>query len=242
MARHDGRKNTELRPVKITRDFILYPEGSVLIECGNTKVICNATVEESVPPFLKGKGQGWVTAEYNMLPRATKTRSPRDISKLKLNGRSAEIQRLIGRALRSVVDMEALGERTVTIDCDVIQADGGTRCASITGAFCALVLALDKLKKEGALAVMPLYSYVAAISVGLVDDEVLCDLDYVEDSGCQVDFNFVMDDEGNIIELQGTGEDRPFSKKELDQMYAMAEQGIRQLMAAQKEVVGHLFK
>ena len=242
MARHDGRKNTELRPVKITRDFILYPEGSVLIECGNTKVICNATVEESVPPFLKGKGQGWVTAEYNMLPRATKTRSPRDISKLKLNGRSAEIQRLIGRALRSVVDMEALGERTVTIDCDVIQADGGTRCASITGAFCALVLALDKLKKEGALAVMPLYSYVAAVSVGLVDDEALCDLDYSEDSGCQVDFNFVMDDEGNIIELQGTGEERPFSKKELDQMYTMAEQGIRQLVAAQKEVVGHLFK
>ena len=242
MARHDGRKNTELRPVKITRDFILYPEGSVLIECGNTKVICNATVEESVPPFLKGKGQGWVTAEYNMLPRATKTRSPRDISKLKLNGRSAELQRLIGRALRAVVDLEALGERTVTIDCDVIQADGGTRCASITGAFCALVIALDKLKKEGALAVMPLYSYVAAISVGLVDDEALCDLDYVEDSGCQVDFNFVMDDEGNIIELQGTGEARPFSKKELDQMYVMAEQGIRQLMAAQKEVVGHLFK
>ena len=242
MARHDGRKNTELRPIKITRDFIAYPEGSVLIECGNTKVICNATVEESVPPFLKGKGQGWVTAEYNMLPRATKTRSPRDISKLKLNGRSAEIQRLIGRALRSGVDMEALGERTVTIDCDVIQADGGTRCASITGAFCALVLALDKLKKEGALAVMPLYSYVAAVSVGLVDDEALCDLDYSEDSGCQVDFNFVMDDEGNIIELQGTGEERPFSKKELDQMYTMAEQGIRQLVAAQKEVVGHLFK
>ncbi len=242
MARHDGRNNNQLRPVKITRDFIAYPEGSVLIECGNTKVICNATVEESVPPFLKGRGQGWVTAEYNMLPRATKTRTPRDISKLKLNGRSAEIQRLIGRALRSVVDMEALGERTITIDCDVIQADGGTRCASITGAFCALVLALDKLKKEGALAVMPLYSYVAAISVGLVDDEALCDLDYSEDSGCQVDFNFVMDDEGNIIELQGTGEERPFSKKELDQMYTMAENGIRQLVAAQKEVVGHLFK
>ena len=242
MARHDGRKPTEIRPVTIVPDFVIYPEGSVLITCGNTKVICNATVEESVPPFLKGKGKGWVTAEYNMLPRATASRSPRDISKLKLNGRSAEIQRLIGRALRSVVDMEALGERTVTIDCDVIQADGGTRCASITGAFCALVLALDKLKKEGALAVMPLYSYVAAVSVGLVDDEALCDLDYSEDSGCQVDFNFVMDDEGNIIELQGTGEERPFSKKELDQMYTMAEQGIRQLVAAQKEVVGHLFK
>ena len=242
MARHDGRKATEIRPVTIQPDYIIYPEGSVLISCGNTKVICNATVEESVPPFLKGQGKGWVTAEYNMLPRATASRSPRDISKLKLNGRSAEIQRLIGRALRSVVDMEALGERTVTIDCDVIQADGGTRCASITGAFCALVLALDKLKKEGALAVMPLYSYVAAVSVGLVDDEALCDLDYSEDSGCQVDFNFVMDDEGNIIELQGTGEERPFSKKELDQMYTMAEQGIRQLVAAQKEVVGHLFK
>ena len=242
MARHDGRKPFEIRPVSIVPDYIIYPEGSVLISCGNTKVICNATVEESVPPFLKGQGKGWVTAEYNMLPRATSSRSPRDISKLKLNGRSAEIQRLIGRALRSVVDLEALGERSITIDCDVIQADGGTRCASITGAFCALVIALDKLKKQGTLNCMPLYSYVAAISVGIVNDTAVCDLDYVEDSGGEVDFNFIMDDEGNIIELQGTGEERPFSKKELDEMYTLAQGGIKQLIAAQKAVVGHLFR
>ena len=242
MARHDGRKATEIRPVSIVPDYIIYPEGSVLISCGNTKVICNATVEESVPPFLKGQGKGWVTAEYNMLPRATSSRSPRDISKLKLNGRSAEIQRLIGRALRSVVDLEALGERSITIDCDVIQADGGTRCASITGAFCALVIALNKLKKRGVLNCMPLYSYVAAVSVGIVNDEAVCDLDYVEDSGGEVDFNFIMDDEGNIIELQGTGEERPFSKKELDEMYTLAQGGIKQLIAAQKAVVGHLFR
>ena len=242
MARHDGRKPFEIRPVSIVPDYIIYPEGSVLISCGNTKVICNATVEESVPPFLKGQGKGWVTAEYNMLPRATSSRSPRDISKLKLNGRSAEIQRLVGRALRSVVDLEALGERSITIDCDVIQADGGTRCASITGAFCALVIALDKLKKQGVLNCMPLYSYVAAISVGIVNDTAVCDLDYVEDSGGEVDFNFIMDDEGNIIELQGTGEERPFSKKELDEMYTLAQGGIKQLIAAQKAVVGHLFR
>ena len=238
----DGRKPGEIRPVSIVTDFICYPEGSVLISCGNTKVICNATVEDTVPPFLQGKGRGWVTAEYNMLPRATATRTPRDISKLKLNGRAAEIQRLIGRALRSVVDLEALGERCITVDCDVIQADGGTRCASITGAFCALVLALDKLKKQGVLNCMPLYSYVAAVSVGIVNDEPACDLDYVEDSGGQVDFNFIMDDEGNIIELQGTGEERPFSKKELDDMYLLAQNGIRQLVAAQKQAVGHLFR
>ena len=242
MARHDGRKPFEIRPVTIQPDYIISPEGSGLISCGNTKVICNATVEESVPPFLKGQGKGWVTAEYNMLPRATASRSPRDFSKLKLNGRSAEIQRLIGRALRSVVDLEALGERSITIDCDVIQADGGTRCASITGAFCALVIALDKLRKQGVLTCMPLYSYVAAVSVGIVNDEAVCDLDYVEDSGGEVDFNFVMDDEGNIIELQGTGEERPFSKKELDEMYLLAQNGIKQLVAAQKAAVGHLFR
>lgn len=242
MARHDGRAPGELRPVSIVPNFIQYPEGSVLITCGNTKVICNATVEESVPPFLKGKGKGWVTAEYNMLPRATQTRTPRDISKLKLNGRSAEIQRLIGRALRSVTDLDGLGERCITIDCDVIQADGGTRCASITGAFCALVLALDKLRQQGVFLELPLYSYVAAVSVGVVNDLPVCDLDYVEDSGGEVDFNFIMDDEGNIIELQGTGEERPFSKRELDEMYLLAEKGIRQLVAAQKQVVGHLFR
>ncbi len=242
MARHDGRAPEEIRPVSIVPDFIQYPEGSVLITCGNTRVICNATVEESVPPFLKGKGKGWVTAEYNMLPRATQTRTPRDISKLKLNGRSAEIQRLIGRALRSVTDLDGLGERCITIDCDVIQADGGTRCASITGAFCALVLALDKLRQQGVFLDLPLYSYVAAVSVGVVNDQPVCDLDYVEDSGGEVDFNFIMDDEGNIIELQGTGEERPFSKRELDEMYLLAENGIKQLVAAQKQAVGHLFR
>ena len=177
-----------------------------------------------------------------MLPRATQTRSPRDISKLKLNGRAAEIQRLIGRALRSVTDLDGLGERCITIDCDVIQADGGTRCASITGAFCALVIALDKLRQQGVYADLPLYSYVAAVSVGVVHETPVCDLDYLEDSGGEVDFNFVMDDESNIIELQGTGEERPFSKRELDEMYLLAEGGIKQLIAAQKRAVGHLFR
>ncbi len=242
MARHDGRLPGEIRPVSIVTDFIRYPEGSVLISCGNTKVICNATVEEGVPSFLKGKGRGWVTAEYSMLPRATASRSPRDISKLKLNGRSAEIQRLIGRALRSVVDLDGLGERTITVDCDVIQADGGTRCASITGAFCALVLALGRLRQQGALADLPLYSYVAAISVGVIEEAPVCDLDYQEDSGAQVDFNFIMDDEGNLIELQGTGEGRPFSKRELDDMYFLAQNGIRQLIGVQRSAIGHLFR
>ena len=242
MPRHDGRKNNEIRPVKITTGFIKYPEGSVLIECGNTKVLCNATVEEGVPPFMRGRGRGWVTAEYSMLPRATSERSPRDIQKLKLNGRSAEIQRLIGRALRSVTNLDRLGERTITLDCDVLQADGGTRCASITGAFCALVIALDKLRQQGVFKTLPLYSYVAAVSVGIVKDEPVCDLDYVEDSGGQVDFNFVMDDEGSIVECQGTGEERPFSKKELDDLYMLARGGIKQLMAAQREAVGDLFQ
>ena len=213
--RPDGRKPNELRPIKITTGFITHPEGSVLIECGNTKVICNATVEDSVPPFLKGSGKGWVTAEYSMLPRATAQRTNRDISKLKLSPRSAEIQRLIGRALRSVTNLEKLGERSITIDCDVIQADGGTRCASITGAFCALVLALEELRKQGAFTSLPLYSYVAAVSVGILDGQPICDLNYIEDSSGEVDFNFIMDDEDNIIELQGTGEERPFSKKSL---------------------------
>ena len=241
MKRADGRAFNELRPIKITTDFVKFAEGSCLIECGDTKVLCCASIENRTPPHVP-EGEGWVTAEYSMLPRANRERSKRDVSKLKLSPRSAEIQRLIGRALRSVVDLEALGERSITIDCDVIQADGGTRCASITGAFCALVIALDKLKKQGVLNCMPLYSYVAAVSVGIVNDMAVCDLDYVEDSGGEVDFNFIMDDEGNIIELQGTGEERPFSKKELDEMYTLAQGGIKQLVAAQKAVVGHLFR
>ncbi|MEA4920286.1 MAG: ribonuclease PH [Clostridiaceae bacterium] len=240
--RYDGRENGQIRPVKITTGYIEYPEGSVLIECGKTKVICNATIEERVPPFLKDTGKGWITAEYSMLPRATQDRTPRDIGKLKLSGRSAEIQRLIGRALRSVVDLNALGERTITIDCDVIQADGGTRCASITGGFCALVLALWGLKKSGAIRKLPLRSYVAAISVGIVGGTPMCDLCYVEDSGGEVDFNFVMDDKGNIIELQGTGEERPFSKAELDSMYLMAKSGIDSLVEAQRNAIGDLMR
>lgn len=242
MARTDGRQNFEMRPIKITAGFIEHPEGSVLIECGKTKVICNATIEDGVPPFLKGKGRGWVTAEYSMLPRATHSRTPRDIGKLKLNGRTAEIQRLIGRSLRSVTNLGRLGERSIVIDCDVIQADGGTRCASITGGFCALVLALEKYQREGVFKTLPLYSYVAAVSVGIVSDVPLLDLNYAEDSGGEVDFNFIMDDEGKIIEIQGTGEERPFSKRELDEMYLLAEKGIKQLVTAQREAVGHIFK
>lgn len=238
--RYDGRDPSELRPIKITTDYIKYPEGSVLIEWGNTKVICNATVEERVPPFLKDSGKGWVTAEYSMLPRATNTRTPRDINKLKLSGRSAEIQRLIGRSLRAVVDLEKLGEISITIDCDVIQADGGTRCASITGGFCALALAIGKLMENGVLTSNPLRSYVAAVSVGIVDDMPLCDLNYVEDSGGEVDFNFIMDDAANIIELQGTGEERAFSKPELDKMYDLAKDAIFELVKVQKSAVGDI--
>ena len=240
--RTDGRALDEMRPIKITPNFTKHAEGSCLIECGDTKVICTASVDESVPPFLKGSGRGWVTAEYSMLPRATHTRSNRDINKLKLNGRSAEIQRLIGRSLRSVTNLDALGERSITIDCDVIQADGGTRCASITGGFVALVLALAKLRDQGLIRKIPLYSYVAAVSCGIIGNEAHLDLCYTEDSTAAVDSNYVMDDEGNIIEVQGTGEGRPFSKKELDALYALAEKGIQELVKAQKEVVGDLFE
>lgn len=239
MARIDGRENDQLRPVEILPGINRFAEGSCLIRCGNTHVLCTASVEERTPPHVP-EGEGWVTAEYSMLPRANRERSRRDISKGKLSPRSAEIQRLVGRALRSVTDMDALGERTITIDCDVIQADGGTRCASITGGFVALVLALDKLRQEGIFKKLPLRGYVAAVSCGMVSDNPLLDLCYVEDSGAQVDFNFIMDDKGNIIELQGTGEERPFSKKEMDAMYALAEKGIGELIAAQKEAIGDL--
>lgn len=240
MKRQDGRRPDQLRPIEIIPGFIKYPEGSALICCGDTKVICNATVEEEVPPFRRGSGKGWATAEYAMLPRATDTRSRRDISKLKLNGRSAEIQRLIGRALRAAVDMEALGERTITIDCDVIQADGGTRCASITGGFVALVLALDRLRRQGVWDRLPLTGCVAAVSCGIVGGQPLLDLCYAEDSAAQVDFNFVMDDQSRIIEAQGTGEGRPFAKKELDALYALAEPAVRQLIQLQKQALGGL--
>lgn len=232
--RPDGRQADALRPVQITKDFTMHAEGSVLITCGNTKVICNATVEEKVPHFLKDTGLGWVTAEYAMLPRATNTRSQRDISKLKLNGRSAEIQRLIGRALRSVVDRAALGERQIVVDCDVIQADGGTRCASITGGYVALWLACKRLVDAGKIAKMPLTDTVSAVSVGIYQDEAILDLAYEEDSHAIVDCNVVMTGSGTFVEIQGTGEGRPFRKDELTALLALGEAGNTALAAMQR--------
>ena len=213
--RNNGRKNDEMREVKVTRNYIIHPEGSVLIEFGNTKVICNATVEERIPPFLRGTGSGWITAEYSMLPRATNNRVQREASKGKIMGRTMEIQRLIGRALRSAVDLEKLGERQILVDCDVIQADGGTRTASITGAYLAVELAIEKLIDEGKLTDIPIKSKVAAISVGKVNGQVLLDLEYEEDSKAEVDMNIVMNDKGEFIELQGTGEEATFTQNEL---------------------------
>jgi len=211
----ENRKNDEMREVKVTKNYIMHPEGSVLIEFGNTKVICNATVEEKVPPFLRGTGTGWVTAEYSMLPRATNNRVQRESSKGKLSGRTMEIQRLIGRALRAAVNLEKLGERTVIIDCDVIQADGGTRTASITGGYLALELAIEKLIDTGKLTEIPINSRVAAISVGKIKDEILLDLEYEEDFRADVDMNIIMNDKGEFIELQGTGEEATFTQDEL---------------------------
>ncbi|QUI21732.1 ribonuclease PH [Vallitalea pronyensis] len=237
MSRIDGRDNQDTREVKITKNYIKYPEGSVLIEMGDTKVICNASVEERVPSFKKDSGEGWVTAEYAMLPRATLDRNNRDIQRLKKNNRSVEIQRLIGRAIRAVVDFKALGERTITLDCDVIQADGGTRTASITGAYVAFVLACKKLLKDGLIEKMPLSAYVAAISVGVVDGEVLLDLCYEEDSHATVDMNVIMTEHGAYIEVQGTGEQAPFTRVQLDALLKSAEKGIQELIEIQKEVV-----
>ena len=213
--RNNNRKNDEMREVRVTKNYIIHPEGSVLIEFGNTKVICNATVEEKIPRWLRGTGSGWITAEYSMLPRSTNTRVQRESIKGKLSGRTMEIQRLIGRALRAAIDLEKLGERTVMIDCDVIQADGGTRTASITGAYLALELAIEKLIDERKLKEMPIKAKVAAISVGKVRNELLLDLEYEEDSRADVDMNIVMNDKGEFIELQGTGEEATFTQTEL---------------------------
>ena len=240
MARPDLRRSDEMRKVKIIPDYTMHAEGSVLISVGNTKVLCNATVEENVPPHVKGTGRGWVTAEYSMLPRATNTRSRRDISKLKLSGRSAEIQRLIGRSLRAVTDMEALGERQIIIDCDVIQADGGTRCASITGGFVALALACRKLVDEGVLERMPLNGQVAAVSVGIWENEPILDLAYAEDSTAIVDANFVMTEKGEFVEIQGTGEGRPFTKEELTRLMSLAKKGTAKLCREQKKIIGEI--
>ena len=213
--RDNNRKNNEMREVKVTKNYIMHPEGSVLIEFGNTKVICNATIEEKVPPFLKGKGTGWVTAEYSMLPRSTNTRNQREASKGKVTGRTMEIQRLIGRALRSSVNLQKLGERSIIIDCDVIQADGGTRTASITGGYIALEIAVKKLIDSGKLPTSPIISKVAAISIGKVRGEILLDLDYVEDSKADVDMNIIMNDKDEFIEIQGTGEESTFTQTDL---------------------------
>ena len=234
--RADGRKPDEKRPISIETDFVRTAYGSCLIATGNTRVICTASVEEAVPPFLKGKGQGWVTAEYAMLPASTTERKKRD--GIKKDGRSVEIQRLIGRALRQAVDLKALGERTITLDCDVLEADGGTRTASITGAMVALTCAAERLVREKKLPISPIIHQVAAISAGVIDDEPCLDLCYQEDSHAQVDMNFVMNEKGEFIELQGTGEGRAFTKKELDTIMEYGEKGIRELMDAQREALG----
>jgi ribonuclease PH len=233
--RIDGRKADELRKIKITRNYIKSAEGSVLIQMGDTWVICTATVENSVPPFLRGKGTGWVTAEYAMLPRSSGQRIQRERSKV--GGRTHEIQRLIGRALRSVVDMKTLGERSVLIDCDVVQADGGTRTASITGAYIALVDALWYLEKQGRIEHAPVLDYLAAVSVGIVGGKPMLDLCYTEDSGAEVDMNLVMTGKGKIVEVQGTAEGEPFSKEELEKLLALGEKGIRALINKQKELL-----
>ena len=214
----NNRKKDEIREIRITKEYIKYPDGSVLIELGNTKVICNATVEEKVPPFLKGSSKGWITAEYSMLPRATNTRTKRESSNGKLTGRTMEIQRLIGRSLRAAIDLKKLGERTIMIDCDVIQADGGTRTAAITGGYLALELAVNKLLDSGEITDNPIVSKIAAISVGIVDGEVLLDLEYEEDSRAEVDMNIIMNDRGEFVEIQGTGEGKTFNLKELNSL------------------------
>ena len=238
MSRADGRKADELRKIKITRNFVKHAEGSCLIECGLTRVICTASVEENVPPFLKGKGAGWVTAEYGMLPRSTDTRMKRE--KTLTSGRTLEIQRLIGRSLRGVIDLKQLGERTVKIDCDVIQADGGTRTASITGGFIALALALGKIKKQNLIGRVPLTDYVAAVSAGIYKGQPLLDLNYEEDSRADMDMNVVMVGSGEFVEVQGTAEKKPFSKKEMDHLLDLAWKGIRQLIEIQRKHVGKI--
>lgn len=239
--REEGRPDDKIRDLKITRNFLKFPDGSVLVEMGQTKVICGVSVEEKVPPFLRNSGKGWLTAEYSMLPSATHSRTVRDAAAGKVGGRTHEIQRLIGRALRGVVDLNAIGERTIWVDCDVIQADGGTRTASITGGFVALVEALWNMKKRGLIDKIPLRDSVAAVSTGIVDGTIVLDLSYIEDSNAEVDMNFVMTGKGSLIEVQGTAEKVPFSKELLDQMYQYAHKGIVEITHAQKQALGPLF-
>ena len=235
--RPDGRQPNQMRPVTITRDFLRHAEGSVLIEVGETKVVCAASVEDRVPPFLRDTGQGWVTAEYGMLPRATKTRTTRDATSGRPNGRTFEIQRLVGRSLRGVTDLTVLGPRTIWIDCDVIQADGGTRTTAITGAYIALADALQYLRKNGLISSLPLKDFLAATSVGVVDGQVVLDLCYAEDSVAEVDMNVVMTGAGKYVEIQGTAEDAPFDRSQLDAMIATASTGIQDLVALQRRLL-----
>ena len=240
MPRVDGRQPVDLRPIHITRNYTRHAEGSVFIEIGDTKVICTASVEDRPPQFLKGTGKGWVTAEYGMLPRATGVRTQREAARGKIGGRTHEIQRLIGRSLRAVVDLNALGERTIWLDCDVIQADGGTRTASITGAFIALADALHKLKEQGAISRMPVTDFIAATSVGRLAGEIILDLCYEEDSAAEVDMNIVMTGSGRFVEVQGTGEEASFTRQEMDAMIDLASRGISSLIFSQKEALGEI--
>ncbi len=236
MIRSDGRAHNQIRPLKITRGYLKNAEGSVLIEAGETKIICSASVEEKVPPFLKNTGEGWLTAEYSMIPRSVKARIVRD--RVRMTGRSYEIQRLIGRALRSCVNLKVIGERTIIIDCDVLQADGGTRTTAINGAFIALADALHKLKKDGVISQMPLENFIAATSVGKINNSFMIDLNYKEDSKADVDMNVVMNDKVEFIEVQGTGEGKSFNREEMDKLIHLAEKGIKEIMKFQKKLLG----
>ncbi len=238
MSRKNGRSFNQIREIKITKNYIIHPHGSVLFQMGGTRVLCSASIDNKVPSFLRDEGKGWITAEYSMLPSSTHSRTSREASKGKLSGRTQEIQRLIGRSLRSIVDLEKLGERTVWIDCDVIQADGGTRCASITGSFIALLLAMKKLKKDKIIDQIPVRDYVAAISVGIIDGENLLDLDYSEDSEADVDLNVIKTGKGGFVEIQGTAEREPFTDKQMKAMLALADKGIKQLISIQKQIIG----
>lgn len=240
MTRIDNRKNDQIRDIKITRDYTRYAEGSVLIEMGETKVICTASIEDKVPPFLRNTGTGWINAEYSMLPRSTHQRKIRESSRGKVDGRTQEIQRLIGRAIRSVINLDKIGERTIWVDCDVIQADGGTRTASITGAFVAVVDALNKLHKSKGIKEIPVRNFVSAISVGIVNGEHVLDLCYEEDSNAQVDMNIIMTDKGEFVEVQGTGEERPFSRKDLNALLELGEKGNKELIKAQRAALGDI--
>lgn len=239
--RHRGRPSDKIRDLRINKSFLKYPEGSVLVEMGDTKVICGVSIEEKVPPFLKNSGRGWLTAEYSMLPRSTQTRNMREAVTGRIGGRTHEIQRLIGRALRAILNLDIIGERTIWIDCDVIQADGGTRTACITGGYVALVEALWSMKKKGVIEKIPLRDSVAAISVGLVNGEILLDLSYEEDSRAEVDMNFIMTGKGLLVEIQGTAEKSPFTKEQLDIMHNYALKGINEITRAQRSILGSMF-